>query len=181
MGVDDFFRAMESYRLQRTGDFADLEELQGITFLDVVVVLDGQTAFEVLFDFLRIVFETLERVEFAGIDDHVATQQAQLGGAAHHTRGNHTAGDRTDLADLEHLANLCGTDDFFLLVWRQHARHGQLEVVHGVVNDVVVADVHTVAFGQLARTGIGTGVEANDDGLGGNRQIDIRLTDATAV
>jgi hypothetical protein len=36
---------------------------------------------------------------------------------------------------------------------------------------------HTVAFGQLARTGIGTRVEADDDRLGGNGQVDVGLAD----
>ncbi len=61
--------------LQRACNLFDFEELQHIAFDDVVVVLDGQTALEVFFDFFGVVFETLQTVEFAREDDHVVAQQ----------------------------------------------------------------------------------------------------------
>lgn len=61
--------------LQRTCDLFDFEEFQHIAFNDIVVVLDGQTALEVFFDFFGVVFETLQTVEFAREDDHVVAQQ----------------------------------------------------------------------------------------------------------
>ena len=59
------------------------------------------------------------------------------------------------------------------LLGRQHAGHGLGHIVDRVVDDVVVAQVHAVAFGQLAGVGVGTDVEADDDGLGGERQVDV--------
>src|SRR5256885_4122504 len=38
--------------------------------------------------------------------------------------------------------------------------------------------VHIVALGRLARLGIGPDVEADDDGLGGQRQVHVGLADA---
>ena len=65
--------------------------------------------------------------------------------------GDHAAGDRADLGRDEHVADLGGTDDFLALLRRQHARHRGLQLVHRVVDDVVVVDVDAVALGQLAR------------------------------
>ena len=61
----------------------------------------------------------------------------------------------------------------------QHARHGRLHFIDGVVDDVVVADVHAIALGQLASAGVSPGVKANDDRLGGNGQIDVTLGNTT--
>jgi hypothetical protein len=90
---------------------------------DVVVALDVQAALEAFLDFLGVVLEALERFELAGVDHHVVAQQAQrrcddLAG------GDHTAGDRADLADHEHGADLGRTDDFLALLGCQHAGHG---------------------------------------------------------
>ena len=54
----------------------------------------------------------------------------------------------------------------------------RLHLIHGVVDDVVVADIDAEVLRRLARTGIGTGVEADDDGLRRFGQIDVRLGDA---
>jgi hypothetical protein len=49
-----------SFALQRPCDFLDLEELQLIAFLDVVVVLELDTALEAFLDFLDVVLEALD-------------------------------------------------------------------------------------------------------------------------
>ena len=71
-----------------------------------------------------------------------------------------------------------GADDLFLLLGRQHARQRCLHLIDGVVDDVVVADIDAEALGRLAGTGIGTGVEADDDGFGGLRQVDVGFGNA---
>jgi hypothetical protein len=63
--------------LKRTSHFFDLKEFQHVAFNDVVVALDVQAALEAFFDFLGIIFEALERFEFAREDDHVVAQEAQ--------------------------------------------------------------------------------------------------------
>jgi hypothetical protein len=52
-----------------------------------------------------------------------------------------------------------------------------LHLIDGVVDDVVVADIDAEGLGELARTGIGTGVEADDDRARGLRQVDVGLAD----
>ena len=65
-------------------DFDDLEDLELVAFLDVVVVLQRQAALEAGLDLAHVVLEALERIELAGVDDHVVAQQAHLRAAAHH-------------------------------------------------------------------------------------------------
>ena len=60
---DNFNIAMNlmSWRtLQSTSNFFNFKELQNVAFLDVVVVLDVQAAFESFFNFFCIVLEALE-------------------------------------------------------------------------------------------------------------------------
>src|SRR5690606_34820189 len=46
------------------------------------------------------------------------------------------------------------------------------------VDDVVVAQVQTFLLDDLARTGVGTHVEAEQHGVGGQRQVGVALGDA---
>src|SRR5690606_20492330 len=164
--------------LQRAGDFLDFEELEGVAFLDVVVVLDAKAAFEAFANFLDIVLEALEAFELAGVDDNDLAQQAQTRAATYHAAGDYTARDRADLGGHEHLTDLGRTDDLFALLGCQHAGHGRLHLIHGVVDDVVVAQIDAIVLSQLARTCIGPGVEPDDDRLGRDCQIDVGFADA---
>src|SRR5699024_1675751 len=56
---------------------------------------------------------------------------------------------------------------------------GCLDLVDGLVDDRVVPDVDTHAIGQLAVLALGANVEADDDRLGGRRQVDVVLRDRT--
>src|SRR6476620_2921732 len=60
--------------LQRARDFLDLEELEGVAFLDVVVVAQLDTALEAFLDFAHFVLHPLERFDLARVDDHVVAQ-----------------------------------------------------------------------------------------------------------
>src|SRR5665811_1226533 len=68
---------------------------------------------------------------------------------------------RCSLGYSEHLTHFDHTHDTFAFFGSQHAGQRRLDLVHHRIDDVVVADVHTVGFGQLARGRIGTGVEAD--------------------
>ena len=87
--------------------------------------------------------------------------------------------DRTHFADMEYLTDLDQTEGQFALLWCQHAAHRRLDLVDHVVNDVVVADINTRGFSQLACRSICTHIETNDDGFGGQREVDIGFTDTT--
>src|SRR4029078_5280479 len=84
-------------RLQRSGDFLDLEELEQVAFLDVVVVLQLDAASEPGRDHANIVLHAPHRLDLAGVDDDVLAQQAEARAAAARARRDHPAGPGADL------------------------------------------------------------------------------------
>ncbi len=94
-----------------------------------------------------------------------------------HNPFEHVAGwIERDLGDREHLADLDQAGDLLALLRRQHARQRRLHLIHGVVVGVV-ADIDAEGLGELARTGIGTHVETEDDHAGGPGQVNVGLAD----
>ena len=112
------------------------------------------------------------------MDDDVVAQQANLRTAAHDTFQHVAAGDGADLRDPIDLAHLDEAEPVLLLLRRQHARQRGLHLVDRFVDDVVVADLHAARFGELARLRVGARVEADDDRLRREREVDVRLGDA---
>src|SRR3712207_9060602 len=67
-----------------------------------------------------------------------------------------------------------------LLVLRlEHALEGRLDLLDRLVDDRVVPDVHALAVGELGGLTLGSDVEAQDDDVVGQRQVDVALGDAT--
>src|SRR5256886_4383187 len=161
--------------LQRSRHFDDFVHFELIALFDVVETLDRQSAFEARLDLAHIVLEALERIELAIVDDDIVAQDPDLRTAPHHAFEHVAAGDGPDLGYLGDLAHFDEPELAFLLLRREHARERRLHLVYRFVDDVVVADVDAVVFGELARGDIGAGVETDDDSLRRERQVDIRL------
>ena len=53
-----------------------------------------------------------------------------------------------------------------------------LHIIDGLVDDAVVAQLHTGFLHRLARTGIGAHVEADDERLGGGGELHVGRRDA---
>src|SRR5690606_5753410 len=165
-------------RSERAGDFLDFEDFELIADLDVVVALERDPAIEAGLDFLDVVLEAAQGIQRAGPVDHVVAQQADLRIAAYHAFEHHAAGNVADLGYGEDLADLDQADDFLALFRRQHARHGVAHVVDRVVDDVVVAQVDVVGFGQLLGRSVGPDIEADHHGARGDRQVDVAFGNA---
>src|SRR3982074_2430256 len=163
---------------QGASHFLDFEHFQLIAFLHIVEVFQGQAAFEAGFHFSHIVLETLERIEFAGPYHDIVAQQAYRRTASDQTVEYIAAGNGTDFADQNDLADFDQAQYLFAFFRRQHAGHRRLDLIHGIVDDIVVTDIDAVGFGQLARGRIGTGIETDDDRFGRKRKVDIRFADA---
>ena len=101
------------------------------------------------------------------MDDDVVPQHTHLGVPGDLAVLHIAAGDGADGADLIGLAHLGVADDDFLELGRQHALHGVLDLVDGVVDHAVHAHIHLGAGSGCRGHGIGTDVEAHDDGVGG--------------
>src|SRR5450755_1987435 len=85
------------FRLQRSGDFLHLEELELVAFLDVVVVLQLDAALEAGRDLADVVLDAAHGLDLAGVNDDVLAQQAEARAAADDARRDHRARDRADL------------------------------------------------------------------------------------
>ncbi len=80
---------------------------------------------------------------------------------------------------MVNLAYLHLSGDLFLYLGREHALHGILHLLYGVVDDTVLTYVHAFLFGQASCLGTGTHLEGYDDGIRSGGQGDIALADLT--
>src|SRR5690606_31046273 len=76
-----------------------------VALFNVIKVIKGNTALVALSDFLRIVLEAFERVDFAFIYDDSVANEAGFGIARNFTGSYHTARNRAYAAKLERIAN----------------------------------------------------------------------------
>ena len=79
---------------------------------------------------------------------------------------------------MEDLANLGLAQRLLARDRRQHAHHGLLHVVDGVVDDLVQLDIHALLIGESARLAGRAHVETNHDGGRGLGQGHVRFGDA---
>lgn len=145
--------------LKRAGDFGHLEDLKLVELTDVVVALERQAAFLTGLNFADVVLEVLEGGELARPDDHVVAKQSDRRIAANHAFEHAAAGDVADLRHADDLADLEKAERRFAAFGREHAAQSGLNVIHGVVDDVVVADVDAFGLGNLARLSVGADVK----------------------
>ena len=82
--------------------------------------------------------------------------------------GNHTAGNVAHFGNIDDLADFHCAGLLLFLLGGEHAAHGCFHIVDGVVDDVVVADFDVFVFGQLAGGTVGTHVETDNEGAGGD-------------
>src|SRR6202008_4791991 len=104
------------------------------------------------------------------VGDHGAiTDDAHLGVASDDTRGDHAAGDVADLGRAEDRTALRLTQGGLFVLRLEHALEGRLDLVDGLVDHAVVADLHAFLVGQLGRLALRADVEADDDRVGRGR------------
>src|SRR5699024_9787418 len=112
-------------------------------------------------------------------DDHALADEPGLAVAPDQATADDRTGDVADLGHLEDLADLGAADLNLLVDGLEETLDGGLDLVDGLIDDRVVPDVDTHAVGQLAVLALGANVEADDDRLGGCRQVDVVLRDRT--
>src|SRR3984885_12231889 len=127
--------------LQTARYFHSRVALDLVVFLDVIVILHADAAFGSGAHFVDIVFEALQGLQGALENDDVVAQHANRKVAANIAVDDHAARDRAEFARAEYAANRGKPHDLLLDLGRQHAGEQCPDVVDGLVDDAVVADV----------------------------------------
>src|SRR5688500_3018381 len=163
--------------LQRTGDFLRAVRLDDVADLEIVEVLDADTALETLTHLRHVVLEAAERRDDAVVDLGAVTNDAHAGLAIDDAVSNEAPGDYADARNLEQLAHLgFAADDFPLLRPQQTLERGP-NIGHRLVDDLVELDVDAFALGRGARVVVGPHVEADDDRPRRAREENVALRD----
>src|ERR1700728_3945499 len=110
----------------RARDLLDIERLDHVADFDIFVILERHAAFETFTHFAHFFLEAAQSLQRALVDDHVVAQQANLGAAADHAFGDHTAGDLAGLGDHEDLPDLGIAQEVLADSRGQHARQHRL-------------------------------------------------------
>src|SRR6478752_3352284 len=153
--------------------------LDAVLQLDVVPRTQADAAFEALADLGDVVLEPAERIDLQVVVEHHTTAQQPGPGIPADLPGPHdAAGDVAELGRPEDLPDLRRTGLHLLELGLEQTLERLLDLVDGLVDDRVVADVDTLAVGQLLHPAHRLDVEADDDGVGGGRQVDVVLGDA---
>src|SRR4051812_27328838 len=155
-----------------------LERLDDVVDLDVVERPETDTALVALPDLGRVVLEATQRLDGQVVRDHGAVaDEAGLGVADDRAAAHQRTGDIADLRDTEDLADLRGAQLHLFVLGLEHALERGLDLLDGLVDDRVVPDVHPLAGSQLGGLTLGPDVEAQDDDVVGQRQVDVALGD----
>src|SRR5699024_7152615 len=162
-----------------TLDLDDFEYFDHIASADVVVVLNADTTFHTVTDFVNVIFEAAQGLQLAFVDNHVVTQNADRVVTFNHTFGNHTACDGTKFRRFEHVTNFRQTDNLLFQFRRQHTAHRRFHFVNQVIDDGVVTQIQAFRFNHFTCRGISTYVEANQDGVGRRSQGGVGFGDTT--
>ena len=91
-----------------------MEALDGVAFLDVIVVLDADTALVSLVDFLCVVLESLQGADGAFMDDDAVTYKSDFSVAYDFTFLNVSSCDGSYVRHLERGTYFDLAEDFFL-------------------------------------------------------------------
>ena len=115
------------------------------------------------------------------MDHDIVADQPSLGvaGPRDPAVGDEAPGSGPELRDFEGLANLSGSQLHFLDDRIEEADHGILDFVGDVVDDRMQPDLDLFVGGDAARVAVRPDVEPDDDRVGGGRQKDVGLIDAT--
>src|ERR1700678_828215 len=159
--------------LQTARYFHSRVALDLVVFLDVVVILHADAAFGSGPHFVDVVLEAFQGFQSALENDDVVPPHADRKIASHIAVDHHATRDGAEFARAEYAANRGKPHDLLLDLGRQHAREHRLDVVDGLVNDAVVADIASVIRDGGASRRVAAHIEGNDASLGGRGQRDV--------
>src|SRR5258708_34909808 len=164
------------------GSGAGQDALLGVDFDDVADFVAGEffeddAAFVAAGDFAYVVFTTAQRGNFAVIDFFFFAHDSCLRGTCNFAVQDSAAGYDCAFACFEDLLHLFLSLDNLAVGGFQHACQGGLDIVYQLINDIIVADFDTFFLCQALRSPVSLDAEADNDGVGGTRQVYVGLVD----
>ena len=93
-------------RKRHSLDFLDHENLDHVTFLDIVVVNKTDATLEALLHLGDVLLESAQAPQLSFVDDDVVTKEPRISGANDFPLGDVASRNGTDFRNAEHFANL---------------------------------------------------------------------------
>ena len=155
---------------RRPLDLPRLVGLEDVAFLDVVEAVEQDPALEALGDLAGVLLEALELRDRRVVDHRAVADDPHLRVSANDAGRDHAARDRAEPRDLEEGAHLRLADDLLGLDGGEHPDERLLDVLGQLVDDAVGADVDALALRELARLGVRSDVEADDERVARSRR-----------
>src|SRR6185503_11617600 len=137
--------------------------------LDVVKVLEADSAFKALANFGNVILEAPQGDDIALPTDYAVANQTGAGIAANVAVDHHRPGHSADTRNLEHFANICLADDLFTLDRLQHAYHRRAYFFFDLVNDRMETNIDGFLLGEVSGARFWSNVESNDYNSRGRR------------
>src|SRR6185437_14445990 len=168
-------------KLERSFYFFFLIGFDDVSYADIIVILNGKTAFHAGGDFFYVFLEPFERCQLSsstfsgGIDDDTIADQADLG-VPEDLSIEHIATCDGRLVEFEDIAHFDVGHHFLLDLRFEHAFHSGLDFFDGIVNDRIGLYFHSFIFSQAGGLRGRVDIEANDNGVGGGSQQDIAFS-----
>ena len=85
----------------------------------------------------------------------------------------------TNVGDLIYLTNLDTSDSDLTVLGSKHTLHSGADLLDSIVNDTVQTDINAVTLCVFCSNGVGTNIEAYDDGIGCACKHNVALGNST--
>ena len=141
----------------------DDEGFEEVAFLDIVELLQTDTALVALGDLLDVVLEAAQRLYLILGDDYTVTNNADKSAALDLAGNNLAASDGADVADADSLANLCVSEELFLEYGSEKSLHSCCDLLNALIDYTVGTDVDLLALCRIESNTVGTYVESDND------------------
>src|SRR5579875_3106490 len=151
--------------------------LQDISNLEFVEAIKDNAAFVTAQHLAHVVFTTPQRGDFTIEYFSILAHYTHLRGARNFAIGDATACDHDILAGFEGLENLGVTVDDLVIGRFEHAGKRGLNIICELVDDIVIANINSLALCLALCRAIGLDIEADNDGPGSCCEVDIGFAD----
>ena len=130
---------LSGHKLHRTRNFNPFEDFNLIAHFDIIVVSDANAAFSARLDFINVILEPPQGIQFPFMDHHVIPEYTDRIITFYNTAGHDTTGDLTEFWRPEYFLDFRQADDLFADFRFQHATEQTPDVIDDIIDDAVIA------------------------------------------